>query len=50
MRVGRSRTHEEAEQWDLAFWQSLTPQDRLDAYMAIREDLEAIRSGQETDE
>ena len=49
MQVGRARSHEEAEQWDLAFWQSLTPQERLDAYMAIRLDIEAVgadRSGE----
>ena len=33
---------EEAEQWDLEFWQSQTPQMRLSALVAMRNDLAAI--------
>ena len=31
-----ANSHEEAEQWDLEFWQSLTPQQRLFVNDAIR--------------
>jgi hypothetical protein len=30
---------EEAEKWDLAFWQSQTPQQRLSALVPIRKDV-----------
>jgi len=33
---------EEAEQWDLEFWQSQTPQMRLSALVELREDLALI--------
>jgi len=36
--------HEEAEQWDLEFWQSLTPQDRLSALVAIHRDIEKVQA------
>jgi hypothetical protein len=32
----------EAEEWDLAFWQSLSPEERLSALPAIRTDLEKV--------
>lgn len=35
----RAANFDEAEQWDLAYWQSRTPQDRLSALIAIREDV-----------
>ncbi|RLB41176.1 MAG: hypothetical protein DRH12_08805 [Deltaproteobacteria bacterium] len=40
---------EEAEQWDLEFWQRKTPQARLSALMSIREDIAKIkkRSGRQ---
>ena len=38
-----AHSHEEAEDWDLEFWQSQTPQDRLSALVAIREDVKMIR-------
>jgi len=38
----RAQTWEEAERWDLEFWQSLTPQQRLEAHVAILEDVEKI--------
>lgn len=37
--------HKEAEQWDLEFWQSLSPQDRLAALEAIKRDVEKVRRG-----
>jgi len=40
-----ARSHEEAERWDLEYWQSQTPQARLSALVAIREDIEKARAG-----
>ena len=42
--TGRSRSYDEAELWDLKYWQSLTPAERLEAYMAIRRDVEVVQS------
>lgn len=36
-------THQDADDWDLAFWQQQTPQARLSALVALRKDLEAVR-------
>ena len=36
-------SHEDAERWDLEFWQSLTPQDRLSALVAIHQDVEMVQ-------
>ncbi len=37
-----SSSFEEAELWDLEFWQSCTPQERLSALVSIHRDVEAI--------
>jgi hypothetical protein len=37
--VHRASTFEEAERWDLEFWQAQTPEDRLSALVAIRRDV-----------
>lgn len=36
---------EEAERWDLEYWQSRTPEERLSALVAIRRDVEAVEAG-----
>jgi len=41
--VHLARNHEEAEQWDLEFWQRQTPQDRLSALVRIHEDIEKVK-------
>ena len=38
----RAANFKEAEEWDLAFWQSLSPEERLSALPAIRTDLEKV--------
>jgi len=38
-----AHSHEEAEQWDLGFWQRRTPQERLSALVAIHEDIEKVK-------
>jgi len=40
-----ANSHEEAEQWDLEFWQSLSPQQRLQAVESLKRDLEKVRPG-----
>ena len=42
MVVNRASSHEAAEDWDLDFWQSMTPQQRLSALVAIRRDVEKV--------
>jgi len=39
----RARNFEEAERWDLEFWQARTPQMRLEAYRAILRDVEKVK-------
>jgi hypothetical protein len=40
MLTHRAANFDEAEQWDLMYWQSKTPQERLSALIAIREDVD----------
>jgi hypothetical protein len=35
----RASNFKEAEQWDLEFWQNMTPEERLSALVAIRRDV-----------
>jgi hypothetical protein len=37
-----SNSFQEAEDWDLQFWQSQTPQQRLSALVAIRNDIRKV--------
>jgi hypothetical protein len=39
----RAASFDEAERWDLAYWQSTTPQERLSALVAIREDVDKVK-------
>jgi hypothetical protein len=39
-----ARSYDEAEAWDLDYWLSLTPQQRLSALVAIRRDVEKVQS------
>jgi hypothetical protein len=41
----RATTHEDAEDWDLDFWQAQGPEGRLSALVAIRRDIEAVEAG-----
>lgn len=38
----RSTSFEEAERWDLQFWQNCSPQERLSALVAIHRDVQAV--------
>ena len=44
MKANRAEGFEEAEKWDLDFWQSQSPQERLSALVAIRRDLQKIKN------
>jgi len=37
--VHRAKGYEDAERWDLEYWQKQSPQARLSALVAIREDV-----------
>ncbi|MBW2700600.1 MAG: hypothetical protein JRF33_07245 [Deltaproteobacteria bacterium] len=38
-----SRGFDEARLWDLQYWQSKTPEERLSALVAIRRDVEKVQ-------
>ena len=42
MVTNRAHSFDEAERWDLEFWQSQTPEQRLSALVAIREDVAKV--------
>ena len=46
----RSWSLEEAEQWNLSYWQSMTQAERLEAYLAIREDIEKVQASRIRDD
>lgn len=43
----RATSFEDAERWDLEFWQSVTPEERLSALVAIRRDVELVEGGRD---
>ena len=45
----RARSFDEAEAWDLDFWQSQTPAARLSALVAIRREVEMVETARKTD-
>ncbi len=49
IRVHRASSFDDAERWDLEFWQSQTPQARLSALVAILRDVEKVRTGRSAD-
>jgi hypothetical protein len=42
MVVNRASNFEEAEAWDLDFWQRQSPEQRLSAFVAIRRDVDKV--------
>jgi hypothetical protein len=38
----RATSFDDAERWDLEFWQSRTPEERLSALVAIHRDVELV--------
>jgi len=47
MVVHKASSFEDAERWDLEYWQSQTPAVRLAALVAIHRDVAKIRKGRE---
>jgi hypothetical protein len=41
----RATNFEEAEKWDLDFWQHQSPEQRLSALVAIRRDVDKVTKG-----
>jgi hypothetical protein len=44
MVANRATSFEDAEAWDLDFWQARTPEERLSALVAIRRDVEIVEA------
>lgn len=42
--VHRASGYQDAEDWDLDFWQSRTPEERLSALVAILRDVELVQA------
>jgi hypothetical protein len=45
MVVHRAENFADADRWDLAFWQSRSPEERLSALVAIHADIQAVERG-----
>jgi hypothetical protein len=48
MLANRATSFEEAETWDLDFWQQRTPEERLSALVAIRREVELVAAARGT--
>lgn len=46
--ANRTRSFAEADAWDLEFWQRQTPEARLSALVAIREDIRRVKGRNKT--
>ena len=46
--ANRAAGFAEAEEWDLLYWQSRSPEERLAAFAAIRNDAALIKDGKKT--
>ena len=46
MKTHRAEGFEDADRWDLMFWQEQTPQERLAALLAIRRDIRKARASE----
>jgi hypothetical protein len=47
MEVHRATSHEDAEAWDLDYWQRRSPEERLSALVAIRRDVALVEAARE---
>ena len=48
METHRATSFEDAERWDLEFWQRRTPEERLSALVAIRREVEMVAAAKQT--
>ena len=44
----RTKSFADADRWDLEFWQRQTPEARLSALVAIREDIKRVKGRNKT--
>ena len=49
MVANRARSFAEADSWDLDFWQSCSPEERLSALVAIRRDVEMVEAARKAE-
>jgi hypothetical protein len=47
MAAHSAASFEDAEAWDLDFWQKMTPEERLSALVAIRRDVELVEAARD---
>ena len=47
MVVHRATSFDDAAAWDLEFWQSQSPEERLSALVALRRDVELVEAARE---
>lgn len=45
--ANRAKSFKDAEDWDLDFWQNQTPEERLSALVAIRNDVMKVLNSRE---
>ena len=50
MAVHRAASFEDAERRDLEYWQSVTPEERLEAYMSIRREVAMVQASRKSDD
>ena len=50
MKSHRAKSFAEAEHWDLLFWQEQSPEDRLSALVAIRNDVKKVQEARDSEE
>jgi hypothetical protein len=48
--ANRATSFDEAEAWDLEFWQSRTPEERLSAFVHLRRDVQKALAARRDDE
>ncbi|NOZ95981.1 MAG: hypothetical protein GXP47_14775 [Acidobacteria bacterium] len=49
MVVHRATGFDDAEAWDLEYWQSRTPEERMEAFLALKRDVVIVLESRERD-
>ena len=50
MKTHRAKDFADAERWDLLFWQELSPEERLSALVALRNDVKMVEEARRKQE
>ena len=50
IKTHRAKDFADAERWDLLFWQELSPEDRLSALCALRNDVKKVNEAKRSQE